>query len=161
MQIGLHSVVALDYTLTDASGKVLDSSQGRPPLTYLHGSGSIIPGLEAALLGKTVGDHVSAIIPPEQAYGVLNPALRQTLDREAFGRKQHIEVGMRFRSTVGQQQVVFTVVGFDKDGRVKIDGNHELAGVTLRFEVDVREVRPATEEEISHGHVHGPGGHHH
>jgi FKBP-type peptidyl-prolyl cis-trans isomerase SlyD len=160
MQIGKNSVVAIDYTLTNPKGEVLDSSKGREPLTYIQGSGGIIPGLEAALEGKAAGDAVSVTIPPEQAYGLRDDSMVQKVSRDLFKNAGVIEVGMQFQANNGQEQRVVTIVGFDGDD-VKVDANHPLAGTTLHFEVDIKTVRAATQDEIAHGHVHGPGGHHH
>jgi FKBP-type peptidyl-prolyl cis-trans isomerase SlyD len=118
MQVGPDKAVSIHYTLRDDAGEVLDSSDGREPLTYLHGSGNIVPGLEKALDGKQVGDEVKVKVAPADGYG----------ERD--------------------------------DANVRNVPRHPLAGMTLNFEVKVVEVRDATEEERTHGHVHGPGGHH-
>lgn len=160
MQIGRHSVVTIDYTLTDPNGQTLDTSSGREPLAYLHGMGNIIPGLEQALEGRSTGDQLQVTIAPEQAYGVMNPELKQTIPAEQFRGVQKIEVGMQFRAQGPDGFRVVTVTDVSAD-QVTVDGNHPLAGVTLNFDVTIRSVRPATAEEVSHGHVHGPQGHHH
>jgi FKBP-type peptidyl-prolyl cis-trans isomerase SlyD len=139
MQVSEKKVVAIDYTLKDDQGQVLDSSEGRDPLLYLHGASNIIPGLEAALAGKTQGDALSVRIAPEEAYGTRDDEKVQTVPRAMFGEAA-VEVD---------------------DETVTVDGNHPLAGAHLNFDVEVVEVRDATDEEIAHGHVHGPGGHHH
>lgn len=161
MQIGKNKVVAIDYTLTNPEGQVLDTSNGAQPLTYLHGVGGIIPGLEAALDGKTKGEQLTVTIAPEQAYGARNEQMVQEVPRKMFQGVADIQPGMQFRAQgpQGQQQVV-TVVGVNPE-TIKIDANHPLAGVTLKFDVNVMDVREATQEELAHGHVHGPGGHHH
>lgn len=161
MQIAKNTVVTIDYHLTDPQGQVLDSSRGKQPLAYLHGVGGIIPGLETALNGKSAGDTLSVTIPPEQAYGVKNPQMVQDVPRSAFQGVADIQPGMQFQAQGPQGQVqIVTVVKVTPD-TVTIDANHPLAGVTLNFDVTVVSVREATPEEISHGHVHGPGGHHH
>jgi len=159
LMIGNNSVVGINYTLTNDAGEVLDSSEGRGPLVYLHGAHNLIPGLEAQLTGKTVGASFKATIAPEDAYGAHNPALVQTLPREMFRGVDNIEVGMGFtaQGPQGQQHIVVTAVNGDE---VTIDGNHPMAGKTLHFDVEVVSVREATEEEIEHGHVHD-GSHHH
>jgi FKBP-type peptidyl-prolyl cis-trans isomerase SlyD len=161
MQIEKHKVATIDYTLTNPEGQVLDSSKGAQPLSYLHGVGGIIPGLESALEGKSKGEQLSVTIAPEQAYGSRNEQLVQEVPRNAFQGVQDIRPGMQFRAqgANGQQHVV-TVVGIGND-TVKVDANHPLAGVTLKFDVNVVDVRDATADEIQHGHVHGPGGHQH
>lgn len=160
MQIAKHKVVAIDYTLTGPDGAVLDSSEGREPLAYLHGGGNIIAGLESELEGKTKGDSLDVTVAPADGYGERNEALIQQVPRSMFEGVDKIEPGMRFNamSDAGPRVVVVTAV--DDDG-VTIDGNHPLAGIELRFAVTVMEVRDASEEELEHGHVHGAGGHQH
>ena len=156
MQISKDKVAAIHYTLTNNTGGVLDSSAGRDPLYYLHGNGNLIPGMEEGLEGKSVGNKFSLKISPEKGYGVKDEALIQKVPRAAFG-DQKVENGMRF-STNNGGVVTVTHVGLES---ITVDGNHPLAGVELNFDVEVMEVRQATDEELSHGHVHGPGGHHH
>ncbi len=160
MQIANNSVVAIDYTLTDNDGQVIDSSAGGEPLYYLHGFQNIIPGLENALLGKSVGDKLTVSIEPAMGYGEYNPGMVQTVPKHMFGGVDTIEVGMQFRAETDEGVQLITVAAVEGD-EVTVDGNHPLAGETLHFEVEVVEVRAATAEEISHGHVHGAGGHHH
>ena len=160
MQIAKHSVVTIDYTLTAPDGQVIDTSRGKQPLTYLHGVGGIIPGLEAALNGKGAGEKINVTIPPDQGYGQKDPAMVQAVPREAFKGATDIQPGMQFQAQSPQGPRVVTVVAVN-DKEVTVDANHPLAGMELKFDVDVKEVRAATAEEISHGHVHGPGGHHH
>lgn len=160
MQIAKNTVATIDYTLTNEQGQVLDTSNGGEPLSYLHGVGGIIPGLENALEGKSTGDAVNVTIQPEQAYGTRNEQLVQEVPRKMFQGVDNIQPGMQFRAQGPQGTQVVTVVGVAGDN-VKIDANHPLAGVTLKFDVNVVGVREATAEEISHGHVHGAGGHQH
>ena len=160
MQVGQKKVVSIDYTLTDASGAVIDSSKGAPPLPYLHGAGNIVPGLEAALDGKQTGDAVKVTVQPDQAYGQRDENLVQDVPRSRFPSNADIKAGMQFQANTPNGSRVVTVVSAD-DNTVKIDANHPLAGMPLTFDVTVVEVRDATAEELSHGHVHGPGGHHH
>ena len=160
MLVAKNSVVAIDYTLKDDDGDVLDTSQGREPLTYLHGGGGIIPGLERELEGKTVGDVMSVSIVAADAYGERNEALRQEVPREQFGEIEELEVGMQFRVDTNNGPMMITIVEV-AEANVTIDGNHPLAGMALHFEVAIRDVREATEEEIEHGHAHGPVGHQH
>lgn len=161
MQIEKNKVATIDYTLTNPEGQVLDTSKGGQPLSYLHGVGGIIPGLETALEGKNKGDQLTVTIPPDKAYGNRNDQLVQDVPRKMFQGVSDIKTGMQFRAQgpQGQQQVV-TVVDVQPE-TIKIDANHPLAGVTLNFDVNVVDVREATQEELSHGHVHGPGGHQH
>ncbi len=160
MKVAENAVVVIDYTLTDNSGEVIDSSEGAGPLAYLHGFGNIINGLEDALLGKEAGDQVKATIAPENAYGERHEDMQQDVPKELFGGVDNIEVGMQFQSETDDGPVMVTVVAIT-DEMVTVDGNHPLAGVELNFDVIIREVREASEEELAHGHVHGAGGHHH
>ena len=161
MQISDNKVVAIDYSLKDDSGQLLDSSEGNGPLYYLHGANNIISGLESALEGKSEGDSVQAVLAPADAYGERNEQLRQEVSRSHFAQVGDLAVGMQFNVPGGDAgDAVVTVVDFDDD-TVTVDGNHPLAGQTLHFDVTVREVRDATQEELDHGHVHGPGGHAH
>jgi FKBP-type peptidyl-prolyl cis-trans isomerase SlyD len=156
MQISKHKVAGIHYTLTDNSGTVLDSSQGREPLVYIQGIGNLIPGMEEGLEGKAVGDKFQLTISPEKGYGVKDDNLKQRVPRSAFG-DQKIEKGMQFQTNHGQV-VTVTEIGLNE---ITVDANHPLAGVTLNFAVEVMTIREATAEELEHGHVHGPGGHHH
>lgn len=160
MNIAKDSVALFHYTLTNVKGEVLDSSSGGEPLAYLHGGGNIIPGLEKALEGKTAGDKLKVTVSPEEGYGQLDPSLVQQVPRRAFQGVANIQPGMSFNTQGphGPTRVVVTKVLGDM---VTIDGNHALAGETLNFEVEITEVRVATQEELDHGHVHGAGGHHH
>jgi FKBP-type peptidyl-prolyl cis-trans isomerase SlyD len=160
MQVAKNTVVTIDYTLTNPAGDVLDSSSGGEPLSYLHGSGGIIPGLESALDGKSPGDELRAVVPPEQAYGARNHAMVQAVPRDRFQGAPRVEPGMQFQANTPQGPRTVTVVAAD-DQKVTVDANHPLAGVTLTFDVKVVDVRSATAEEVAHGHAHGPGGQHH
>lgn len=161
MQVTKDKVVGFDYHLTTDDGQVLDSSREREPLFYVHGYQGIIPGLHAAMEGKSEGDEFQVRIPPEDAYGPRNEGLQQQVDADQFEQVEDLQVGMQFRvATEDGQQVVLRVVEIG-DEKVTVDGNHPLAGVPLNFEIAVREVRDATPEEIQHGHAHGPGGHQH
>jgi FKBP-type peptidyl-prolyl cis-trans isomerase SlyD len=160
MNITQHCVASFHYTLTDNTGKQIDSSQGNEPLSYLHGSGNIVPGLENALEGKKSGDKFKVSVLASEAYGLRDDSLIQALPSSMFSGIDNIEVGMEFHAETahGMQVVTVTQVAGDQ---ITIDGNHPLAGVDLHFDVEITDVRPASPEEISHGHVHGPHGHHH
>ena len=161
MTIKTHSVVTMHYELKDSSGNVLDSSQGQDPLVYLHGAGNIIVGLEEELEGKNVGDDVQAVVPPEKGYGMPVDALIQQVPTAAFGDEiKDIQIGMRFQAETEQGPVPVVVTAVEGD-IVTVDGNHPLAGKELHFSVSITDIRDASQEEIDHGHVHGPGGHHH
>ena len=160
MLVEKHKVVAIDYKLSDAEGTVLDSSEGQQPLNYLHGVGALLPALEEELKGKAAGSELSVVLAPQDGYGERNEALRQTVERSSFNDVPDLEVGMQFRVGEGENEPIFTVVEIEGES-VIVDGNHPLAGVELHFDVTIREIREATEEEIAHGHAHGPGGHEH
>ena len=155
MKIAKHTVAAIHYTLKDNTGKVIDSSTGRDPLYYLHGEGNLIPGMEEGLEGQEKGARLELKIKPEKGYGIRDEKLVQKLPRSSFGT-QKVEKGIQFHSNNG---AVVTVIDVALD-KVTVDANHVLAGVELNFSVEVMDVRTATTDEIAHGHVHGPGGHH-
>jgi FKBP-type peptidyl-prolyl cis-trans isomerase SlyD len=157
MKITKNSVVAIDYTLKDDQGQVLDSSEGQEPLHFIQGTGQIIPGLENALEGKAKGEELKVSIKPEEAYGELNNDLVQDVPKAQFGDIDPLEVGMQFEVETDAGPVI---VAIDKvEGEtVTVNGNHPLAGKTLHFEVKVDTVRDASKEELEHGHVHGKGG---
>jgi len=160
MTITQDKVVLIDYTLKNAEGEVLDSSEGQEPLAYLHGAENIVLGLERELTGKKVGDSLSVIVSPEDGYGVRNDDLLGAVPREMFESDMDIEVGMTFQAETDQGIQTVSVVALN-DEEVTVDGNHPLAGETLHFDVTVCEIRDASAEELEHGHVHGEGGHHH
>ena len=153
--------VAMHYTLTGENGEVIDSSSGSEPLHYLHGARNIVAGLERQITGLSVGDKVNAVVPPEEGYGLRHGPGPQPVPRTNFPPEANIQAGMVFHAQDEQGQAFpVWVTGVEGD-EVFIDGNHPLAGVTLNFAVEIVSIRAATEEEQSHGHVHGPGGHHH
>lgn len=160
MQIAERCVAAFHYTLTNAQGEIIDSSSGREPLTYLHGAGNIVPGLEREMAGKRAGDTFNVIVIPEEGYGLHQAELIQRVPRGAFQGVDEIEPGMQFHASGPQGPMTVTVAAVEGD-TVTIDGNHPLAGQTLHFAIEVTDVRAASEEELTHGHAHGPGGHHH
>ena len=159
MPVSAQHVVSIEYTLSDDEGQTVDTSDGREPLSYLHGAGNIVPGLEKALEGQEIGATIQVSVTPEQGYGhheaglVRNVPLRKLPE----GRAQ---AGQRLRLDTSVGARVFTVVSVKGD-YARLDGNHPLAGKTLHFKVKVVGVRQPTAEELEHGHVHGPGGHGH
>nr|WP_243647368.1 peptidylprolyl isomerase [Aestuariirhabdus litorea] len=152
--IGDNLVVSMHYTLTDDEGTVIDSSAGGEPMSYLHGSGTIIPGLEKELVGKVTGAKVKVTVEPEEAYGEVEPELIQTVERGLFQGVDTIEAGMTFQAQGPDGSVQRITVKAVEGDEVTIDGNHPLAGVVLHFDVEIVGVREATPEEIDHGHVH-------
>jgi FKBP-type peptidyl-prolyl cis-trans isomerase SlyD len=154
MKIAKDSVVSIHYTLKDSAGAVLDSSSGAEPLAYLHGNGNLVPGLEAALEGKAQGAKLEVTVAPAEGYGPRDEKLVQKVPKRMF--EGGVDIGMRFHA--GPSVVTVTHIQGDM---VTVDANHPLAGQDLHFSVEVMDVRAASEEELEHGHVHGPGGHHH
>jgi FKBP-type peptidyl-prolyl cis-trans isomerase SlyD len=155
MRITKHKIVTIDYTLSNVKGTVLDSSVGNQPFTFIQGVGSIIPGLESALEGKSSGDTFTVHIPPEEGYGPRNESLTQVVSKDLFVDMKELQVGMQFEAQTNTGKQLLTVTRIEGN-EVTIDGNHPLAGETLNFDVTIRDVRDATSEELSHGHAHGP-----
>jgi FKBP-type peptidyl-prolyl cis-trans isomerase SlyD len=160
MSIALDQVVSIHYTLRDEAGEIIDSSSAGEPLVYLHGHGALIPGLERELTGKNTGDRLKVNIAPADAYGEYDRELVQRVPRRALKGVANVTVGMRLQAQTAQGARAVTVTHLSGD-LVTLDGNHPLAGKNLHFEVEVAAVRAATAEELEHGHVHGPGDHHH
>ncbi|EAQ78372.1 FKBP-type peptidyl-prolyl cis-trans isomerase [Blastopirellula marina] len=154
MKIGKNTVVTIDYTLKDAEGEIIDTSSGADPLVYLHGIGALIAGMESALDGKSKGDEFQIVITPEQGYGEYDEEDVMEIDLAAFEDPSQVQVGMELvleTEDEGEFAAVVTEVGEEV---AIVDRNHPLAGMTLHFEVAVRDVRKATPEEIDHGHAH-------
>jgi len=160
MQVEKNKVVKIDYKLTDDEGRTIDSSEGQEPLSYLHGQGNIIPGLERELDGKQVGAQLQVAVQAKDGYGERNEQLTQQVPREQFAQVPDLQVGMQFQVQSENGPLMMTIVDI-QENVVVVDGNHPLAGVNLNFDVTVRDIRNATEEELAHGHAHGPGGHEH
>lgn len=161
MQVTKDKVVMFHYTLTDAAGHQIDSSrEGGEPLAILAGHGSLIPGVEKALEGKSAGDQFVITVPPEEGYGLRDEDRTQRVPKKYFQDGDKLKPGMVtvLKSQQGMHQVTVIKVGATV---VDIDANHPLAGKTLSFDIEITDVRDASEEEIAHGHVHGAGGHHH
>ncbi|HJH08621.1 MAG TPA: peptidylprolyl isomerase [Psychrobacter pasteurii] len=154
--IAKDTAVRFNYILKDESGNVIDQSQGEP-LAYLHGHNNIIPGLEKELEGKSAGDSLTAVIEPADAYGEYQEQAVQQVPRANFQGVDNIQPGMQFQSEAEGQVMLVTVTDVNED-TVTVDANHPLAGKKLSFDVEIVEVRAATEDELNHGHVHGVGG---
>ena len=161
MKIANGTVVGIDYSLHLGDGRVIDASEPKDPLTYLHGEGQIVPGLEAALAGLQPGDQRQVVVRPEEGYGEHDPRGLQEVQRAAFPRDFAPEVGMELTAEGEDGEPVPFSIREVRPESVLIDLNPPLAGKTLYFDVTVRDVREATEEERSHGHAHGPEGHQH
>jgi len=153
-------VVLFHYVLKDDEGQVLDAS-GEHPMVYLHGHSNIVPGLEKQLVGKAVGDEISATVPPEEAYGAYRDDAFQKVPRKEMPKDMDIQVGMplHFRASDGRIAMLF--VTEVQGAWVTVTSNHPLAGKTLHFEVVISSIREATQDEVAHGHAHGPDGQHH
>jgi FKBP-type peptidyl-prolyl cis-trans isomerase SlyD len=161
MQIAKNSVVTIHYELTDAEGNQLE--KGDPVMSYIHGGyDGVFPMVEEALHGKTVGDAVSVRMEPDDAFGEYDENLMRVEPRDMFPAT--VAVGMQFEGGAegedDEDYILYTVTDV-ADDKVIVDGNHPLAGMTLLFKCTVKEVRQATEEELTHGHVHGEHGHVH
>ncbi|WP_102795692.1 FKBP-type peptidyl-prolyl cis-trans isomerase [Bowmanella denitrificans] len=156
MKIAPNKVVTMHYTVSTTEDVQIDSSRDGKPMSFLHGQHFLIQGLEDALLDKQAGDKFVTEVEPANAYGERHDELIQLVPKSMF-EGMDVEVGMQFRATTddGEQSVMIIDI---TDDEVVVDGNHPLSGVTLKFDVEVLEVRDATEQELAHGHVHGEGG---
>ena len=159
MQIGKDTVVEIEYQLFDTDGELIEKTE--EPVAYLHGGhGGMFPAVEKALEGKNVGDTCRVRLVPEDGFGEYDAELVHIEPKDKF--PGDVKVGMQFQGEGENsgEAIVYTVTDI-ADDKVVVDGNHPLAGQTLHFECTVKGVRAASQEELSHGHVHGPGGHHH
>jgi FKBP-type peptidyl-prolyl cis-trans isomerase SlyD len=154
-----QQVISFHYRLTDKNGQELDTSKGGDPMTFLSGSQQIIPGLERELVAMPTGSRKQVTVKAAEAYGEYSADNVMEVPIDQFPSKE-VKVGDKFRAGNDHQSTVVTVTKVS-DSHVTIDGNHPLAGQDLTFDVELVETRAATEDEIAHGHVHGPGGHHH
>jgi len=154
VNISDNRVVSIHYSLTSETGEVIDSSEGKDPLVYLHGSGSLISGLERELTGRAIGEKFQVTIQPEDGYGHIDRELIETVDRSILAGIDEIQVGMQLESTTPEGHVVFVIVQAVGETTVTLDANPPLAGQVLNFDVLVDAVREAAEEEIQHGHPH-------
>jgi FKBP-type peptidyl-prolyl cis-trans isomerase SlyD len=157
MTIQENKVVSFHYTLANQDGEQIESSRDQQPMTYLHGGNNIIPGLEKAMAGKSVGDEFQVTVEAAEAYGERNEDKLQRIPAKHFKNLKRLMPGQLVALQTQQGQMQVTVV---KIGRfnVDVDANHPLAGQALTFDVEVTEIRDASKEENAHGHVHGPGG---
>lgn len=161
MNIHKNTVVSLSYRLSTLEGQLLEEASAAEPAVYLHGGyDGIFPKVEAALEGKLAGDEVDVILEPDEAFGEYDADLVRLEPAHLF--PDDVRVGMQFEGATedGQHRMIYTVTDV-AEGKVVVDGNHPLAGRTLRVQCRVEDVRPASAEEIAHGHAHAPGGHHH
>jgi FKBP-type peptidyl-prolyl cis-trans isomerase SlyD len=156
MQVAKDKVVTAKYVLKSVEGQVLDASSDDQPMTYLHGSGEILKGLETVLEGKVAGDQCSITLKADDAYGQPTEDLVQVVEKEMFSDMDDLAVGTVFHAETEEGVLEYEVVKIDGE-KVTIDGNHPLAGEDLSFEIEITEVRDATSEELEHGHAHGEG----
>lgn len=163
MKVQSGHVVTMHYTLSDDSGRTIESTRGSDPLDYLHGVGQIIPGLEKALDGSAVGRKASLTVPPDQAYGTHDASAMVRVPLDELPADLEVAPGVEVQAETPDGPLTFRVVSIEGSEAV-LDGNHPLAGKTLTFDVEILAVRAATPDELRHGHAHGPGGahgHHH
>ncbi len=156
MRATKETVVSIEYTLKDEKGTVLDTSVGQEPMEYLHGASNIIPGLEQGVEGLKAGETKSVVVPPALGYGEYSDKLIQRVPLDRFGANK-VEIGMRFHAETNLGMRVLVIRHVD-DKEAVLDGNHELAGKTLYFDVKVVAVRAAELTELAHGHPHQAGG---
>ena len=157
MNVFANTVVTIKFKLFDSGNQLLEEQP--EPLTYLHGTGSgIFPKIEQALSGKKVGDSISVTLEPEDAFGDYDPELIRV--EPLADLPSDVVFGGQLLAEQNGAEIVWRVTDI-ADGKAVLDGNHELAGQRLRFDATVVDIRPASREEITHGHVHGAGGHHH
>ncbi len=154
MNIIENSVVEMHYTLTDDQAITIDTSEGKDPLSFIYGSGMIIPGLEKELKDKTDGDKLSVVVQPEEGYGVYNDQLIGEVAKNLFQDDLELQVGMPVQAQNQDGSVQVLTVAEVKEETVVLDGNHPLAGKVLNFEIEIVSVREASAEELEHGHVH-------
>ena len=160
MKIAKDSVVAIEYRLHLGDGVVVDESEPGDPLEYLHGHDEIVPGLEKALEGKGIGENLKLTVSPEEGYGAHDPEGIEEAQRSDFPEDMELEPGAIGITTTDDDEELDFMVKEIKGDTIVIDYNHPFAGKTLHFDVTVRGVRPATKEELEHGHAHGADGHH-
>jgi len=159
MQIAKNAVVTLEYKVHDCDGNLIDD--GDQALVYIHGGyDGIFPRIEEELHGKDIGTSLKLKLEPEEAFGEYDAELVNIEERNLF--PENIEIGMQFERSSDDDEgdMLFTITDIEGD-KVVVDGNHPLAGISLVFDCTVVDVRPATDEELAHGHAHGPHGHHH
>jgi FKBP-type peptidyl-prolyl cis-trans isomerase SlyD len=161
MSLAQNKVVTFNYTLKDDEGNILDSSGNATPFSFLSGNGQILPKLEEALDGMLLGTKKNVKINAADAYGEYNEGAVQQVNRSNFPQDAELQPGMQFVANSPEGNQMPFIIAEVKNDDITIDFNHPLAGKNLEFDVELLDIRDATSEEIAHGHVHGPGGHHH
>jgi FKBP-type peptidyl-prolyl cis-trans isomerase SlyD len=160
-KVAENTVVSVHYTGSfPDDDEVFDTSREGDPMTFLIGHKNMIPGFEAGVIGAAVGDEVEFTLEPADAYGDMEEGRVVSTPRDQFPEEMPLELGLQLVADIGGQPTPFTIIGFS-DVEVKCDFNHPMAGKTLHFKVEIVDLRDATEDEIAHGHAHGPDGHHH
>ena len=157
MKISDNKVVVLHYAVSDSEDTLIDSSYDHSPLAVIQGSHYLIPGLEDALVGHEAGDKFEVEVSAENAYGQREDGFVQTVPKAMFAGIEDLDVGSQLRATTDEGEQTVIVIDVQED-EITVDGNHPLAGIDLKFDVEVLEVRDATKEELEHGHVHTEGG---
>jgi len=157
MKITDNKVVVLHYAVSDSEDTLIDSSYDHEPLSVIQGSHYLIPGLEEALVDHEAGDKFEVEVSAENAYGQREDGFVQTVPKEMFAGIEDLEVGSQLRATTDEGEQTVIVIDVTED-EITVDGNHPLAGIDLKFDVEILAVRDATEEELAHGHVHAEGG---
>jgi FKBP-type peptidyl-prolyl cis-trans isomerase SlyD len=160
MQIADHTIVRFHYDLADEAGQLIESSREREPLAILYGAGNVIPGVEKAIEGRRAGERLQVVVPPEDGYGERRDGLTQRVPKKHFNEPRRLRAGDSTVLGTNQGPRVVTVVKVGETV-IDVDLNHPMAGRTLRFDIEILEVREASAEEIAHGHAHAPGGHAH
>jgi FKBP-type peptidyl-prolyl cis-trans isomerase SlyD len=161
MAIAANKVVTMNFVLTDDDGNVLDATDKDGPFSYLSGNNMVLPKLEEAVSGMIIGTKKNLRLEAADAYGVYNEQIVQIVGKENFPKDFELEVGMSYvASNPDGAQMPFVITEVRNED-VTIDFNHPLAGKNLNFDIELLDIRDATSEELAHGHVHGPGGHHH
>jgi FKBP-type peptidyl-prolyl cis-trans isomerase SlyD len=155
MNIAKNTIATIHFTVCSSDGTQIDTSRKSEPMVFLQGSHLLIQGLEDELEGKTVGDKFIMDIPPAHAYGERHEELVQSVPKTMF-EDMDLNVGMTFRASTDDGEQSVSIIDITEE-EVVVDGNHPLSGLTLNFDVEVLEVREATEEEINHGHPHTDG----
>ena len=153
-------VVTFHYTLKNAEGEQMETSRDKQPMSYLHGANNIIIGLEKAMEGHAVKDEFSVTVEPEEAYGLRNEGNVQRVPLKRLKGIGKLSPGQILNLQTNQGPVQVTVLRVGRFN-VDVDANHPLAGKALTFDIEITDIRDASEEELTHRHVHGPGGHHH
>lgn len=157
MQIENEKVALFHFELKNEKGETIDSSEGQAPLGYIHGQNNLMPGLEKAMAGHKKGDKFNVNLDPEDAFGPRQEDLIKEVPLNEFENPQELKPGTNLQVHSPQGEQIVTVVEVLADS-VRVDFNHPFAGQSLRFDIEVVEVRDATPDELSHGHLHGEGG---